>query len=300
MQKRPEAQAPSRRVDSRRPDDSSTRTGSNEEHGLTRCTWISSDLAEPLACALPATIGGYCAEHARDVATERAMDARAEHERDLIRAIYAQRAAGRSLEHLRPYLAAWFGGLIRRRIATALVTGETLDREHAHELGAILVALPTERAMAAARGIEAGVFRNCEIACETFRVSVGAVHSAMDVLGIERPAEHESQRAMVAGRIANMVEGRPPETASIEAVSQDAAADLLNVDRAIALDGVPVAMPREESLAAANAARLAKDSELSRGNDCPTSDARADRTTKNLRAILRAPEVVQELAGGAP
>ncbi len=41
----------------------------------------------------------------------------------------------------------------------------------------------------------------------------------------------ESQRAMVAARIANMGEGRPSKTASIEAVSQERAAELLNVDR---------------------------------------------------------------------
>lgn len=51
-------------------------------------------------------------------------------------------------------------------------------------------------------------------------------------LNLRRRHLDESQRAMVAGRIANMAEGRPTETASIEAVSQDVAADLLNVGRA--------------------------------------------------------------------
>jgi ParB-like chromosome segregation protein Spo0J len=41
----------------------------------------------------------------------------------------------------------------------------------------------------------------------------------------------ESQRAMVAARLATMAEGRPDKTASIEAVSQEKAADLLNVSR---------------------------------------------------------------------
>ena len=241
---------------------------------MTRCAWISGDLAEPLGCALPATVNGFCDGHDHDVATERKMDAQAELERDLIRAIYAQRAAGRSLEHLRPYLAAWFGGLIRRRIATALVTGETLDREHAHELGAILVALPSQRAMAAARGVEAGVFPNTEIALSVFRVGKTAVYSAMDVLGIERPAEHG---------------GRPRGMSETE------------IDRAIALDGVPVAAPASETARAAAEARWKRDEsgDDATGNDCPAHGP-ADRTTKNLRAILRAPEVVQELPGGAP
>jgi hypothetical protein len=40
----------------------------------------------------------------------------------------------------------------------------------------------------------------------------------------------ESQRAMVAARIATLRVGRPEEeNASIEAITQDAAADLLNV-----------------------------------------------------------------------
>ena len=42
---------------------------------------------------------------------------------------------------------------------------------------------------------------------------------------------NESQRAVVAAKIANLGEGRPNKTASIEAVSQDEAADMLNVSR---------------------------------------------------------------------
>jgi len=41
----------------------------------------------------------------------------------------------------------------------------------------------------------------------------------------------ESQRALVAARIANLKEGRPSETASIDAVSQSQAGQLLNVSR---------------------------------------------------------------------
>jgi hypothetical protein len=41
----------------------------------------------------------------------------------------------------------------------------------------------------------------------------------------------ESQRAMVAARLANLGEGRPGKTASIDAVSQPQAAERLNVSR---------------------------------------------------------------------
>ncbi len=40
---------------------------------------------------------------------------------------------------------------------------------------------------------------------------------------------NESQRAMVAAKLATMTEGRPTETRSIDLVSQDAAAEMLNV-----------------------------------------------------------------------
>jgi ParB family transcriptional regulator, chromosome partitioning protein len=50
-------------------------------------------------------------------------------------------------------------------------------------------------------------------------------------LNIKRRHLDESQRAMVAARIANLGEGRPSNPASIEAVSQAEAASLLNVSR---------------------------------------------------------------------
>lgn len=50
-------------------------------------------------------------------------------------------------------------------------------------------------------------------------------------LNLHRRHLTESQRAMVAAKLANMSEGRPDKTASIEAVSQADAADLLNVSR---------------------------------------------------------------------
>ena len=50
-------------------------------------------------------------------------------------------------------------------------------------------------------------------------------------LNLHRRHLNESQRAMVASKLANLGEGRPKETASIEAVSQDRSAELLNVSR---------------------------------------------------------------------
>jgi len=48
-------------------------------------------------------------------------------------------------------------------------------------------------------------------------------------LNLYRRHLNESQRAMVAAKIATMSEGRPSETRSIDLVSQDDAAEMLNV-----------------------------------------------------------------------
>ncbi len=50
-------------------------------------------------------------------------------------------------------------------------------------------------------------------------------------LNLHRRHLNESQRAMAAARLANLGEGRPKKTASIEAVSQKVAAGLVNVSR---------------------------------------------------------------------
>lgn len=50
-------------------------------------------------------------------------------------------------------------------------------------------------------------------------------------LNLHRRHLNESQRAMAAARLANLGEGRPSKTASIEAVSQKVAAGLVNVSR---------------------------------------------------------------------
>jgi N6-adenosine-specific RNA methylase IME4 len=59
----------------------------------------------------------------------------------------------------------------------------------------------------------------------------GSLVSFVVSLNLRRRHLDESQRSMVAAKIANMGEGRPDKTASIEAVSQKEAANILNVSR---------------------------------------------------------------------
>lgn len=65
------------------------------------------------------------------------------------------------------------------------------------------------------------VYQGTEAELLPFLVSLNMARRHMD----------ESQRAMVAAKIANLEEGRPSETASIEAVSQSKASELMNVSR---------------------------------------------------------------------
>jgi N6-adenosine-specific RNA methylase IME4 len=73
----------------------------------------------------------------------------------------------------------------------------------------------------------------CEIGIEPrFREYVGNDPAGFVVsLNLARRHLDESQRAMVAAKLATMKEGRPSKTGSIELVSQERAADLLNVGR---------------------------------------------------------------------
>ena len=82
----------------------------------------------------------------------------------------------------------------------------------------------------------ARVYHGSETSVEAFVVS----------LNLKRRHLSEEQRAMVAGRLANLEEGRPEKTAQICAVSQSDAAELLNVSRrsvqhavAVQRDGAP-------------------------------------------------------------
>ena len=81
--------------------------------------------------------------------------------------------------------------------------------------------------------------RNRYLACQlagvepTFRTWNGQGSPVGFVVSLNLRRRHldESQRALVAARIANLGEGRPSETAQISAVSQSDAADLLHVSR---------------------------------------------------------------------
>lgn len=87
------------------------------------------------------------------------------------------------------------------------------------------------------RSVDARVYHGNETSVEAFVVS----------LNLKRRHLSEEQRAMVAGRLANLKEGRPQKTAPIGAVvSQPDAAELLNVSRrsvqravAVQRDGTP-------------------------------------------------------------
>jgi N6-adenosine-specific RNA methylase IME4/ParB-like chromosome segregation protein Spo0J len=75
-------------------------------------------------------------------------------------------------------------------------------------------------------------------ACERLRISCasreyegGDVTAFVVSLNLKRRHLSDSQRAMVAASLANLNEGRPPETAQICAVSQASAAEMLNVSR---------------------------------------------------------------------
>lgn len=87
-------------------------------------------------------------------------------------------------------------------------------------------------------------------------------------LNLDRRNLSEAQRSMIAAKLANLGEGRPAkETASIAAVSQDTAADLMNVSRGsvqrarkVIESGVPEAIEAVErgALAVSGAASLAE------------------------------------------
>lgn len=110
---------------------------------MARCTWISGDIAEPLACALPATVGGLCDDHAHDVERELAMERLAEAERDVVRALYLIRALGGDLERWRPCVDR-MRGITKRTIAAALIDGGRLEPDLARELRRITDRNPVE------------------------------------------------------------------------------------------------------------------------------------------------------------
>ena len=115
--------------------------------------------------------------------------------------------------------------------------------------------------------------RNRLRACEQLKIEPQKrVYEGADPVGyvvslnLHRRHLNESQRAMVAAKLANMSEGRPSETASIDAVSQDAAGDMLNVGRAsvqraakVREEGTPelIAAVEQGKIAVSQAAQIA-------------------------------------------
>jgi ParB-like chromosome segregation protein Spo0J len=69
------------------------------------------------------------------------------------------------------------------------------------------------------------------IECMTESIDIDDAAALVRSLNVHRRHLTESQRAIVAAGLATLSEGRPSETASIEAVSQADAAELLNVSR---------------------------------------------------------------------
>jgi hypothetical protein len=70
-------------------------------------------------------------------------------------------------------------------------------------------------------------------------------------LNLKRRHLNESQRAMIASKLANLGEGRPSKTAQIYAVSQSEAAELLNVSRASVQSAAKVYESAEPEVVAA-------------------------------------------------
>lgn len=104
-------------------------------------------------------------------------------------------------------------------------------------------------------------------------------------LNLARRHLNESQRAMVAARLATMGEGRPKETAPIGAVSQPEAADLLNIARrsvqrarVVLDDGTPelIAAVEQGHIAVSQAAKVAL-------KPAPTQDKVVKRVMDGVR-----------------
>ena len=130
-------------------------------------------------------------------------------------------------------------------------------------------------------------------------------------LNLHRRHLDESQRAMVAAKLANLGEGRPAETASIEAVSQPRAAELLNVSRAavqravkVKNEGAPELVQAVESgkvsvSAAADVAELPKEEQteiVARGE---REILEAAKQIRSQKAEARREERVQKIAAMA-
>ena len=107
--------------------------------------------------------------------------------------------------------------------------------------------------------------------------AVGLRCPALGALKLERRHLSEEQRAMVAGRLANLEEGRPEKTAQICAVSQSDAAELMGVSvpsvkRAVAVqrDGAPELIAAVDAGQVSVSAAAGPDAMKNAAMDCTT------------------------------
>ena len=107
--------------------------------------------------------------------------------------------------------------------------------------------------------------------------AVGLRCPALGALKLERRHLSENQRAMVAGRLANLEEGRPEKTAQICAVSQSDAAELMGVSvpsvkRAVAVqrDGAPELIAAVDAGQVSVSAAAGPDAMKNAAMDCTT------------------------------
>ena len=135
-----------------------------------------------------------------------------------------------------------------------------------HGLRVPIVLHPDGRILDGRNRFRACVRAGVEPRFETWRAR-GSVVAYVLSLNLHRRHLDESQRAMVAARIANLDEGRPRGTASIEAVPQPRAAAMLNVSRAsvqrareVLERGTPelIAAVEEAQIPVSSAARVAQ------------------------------------------
>lgn len=115
---------------------------------MTRCSWVSGDLAAPMGCTAPASRWGMCPMHALDAEREMLLERVAEAERDVVRAIHALRVIGVDLSPWRACVAR-MRGVTTRRIAAAMLDGAPLSGELLHAQVRILDRLPELPASAA-------------------------------------------------------------------------------------------------------------------------------------------------------
>lgn len=122
-------------------------------------------------------------------------------------------------------------------------------------------------------------------------------------LNLKRRHLSESQRAMIAAKLANLGEGRPAETAQISAVSQPDAARLLNVSRGSVQNAAAVqrtGTPELQTAVEQGAVSVSAASELAREPVDRQREIIAKATPQEIKAAIRdiKQEAKREAFGG--